>query len=66
MALTLYLARPDYLDGNGKHPLLRSFPLLGQSLIYHRLFLTEGIATVIFGVAIWFLLPDCKALYRSD
>lgn len=25
-----------------------------------RLFLVEGIATVIFGVAIWFLLPDCK------
>jgi hypothetical protein len=25
-----------------------------------RLFLTEGIATVIFGVAIAFLLPDCK------
>lgn len=25
-----------------------------------RLFLTEGIATVLFGVVIWFLLPDCR------
>lgn len=24
-----------------------------------RLFLIEGIATVIYGVAIWFILPDC-------
>jgi hypothetical protein len=29
---------------------------------YSRLFLSEGIATVIFGVAIWFLLPDCKSI----
>jgi hypothetical protein len=33
-------------------------------LNYCRLFLTEGIATVVFGVAIWFLLPDCKSLIR--
>lgn len=37
----------------------------GYVLNYCRLFLTEGIATVIYGVAIWFLLPDCKSsIYR--
>lgn len=54
---TLYLGPGAFLGGNGKQ-LHASYPESG--LTFHRLFLTEGIATVIFGVAIWFLLPDCK------
>ena len=30
-----------------------------------RLFLVEGIATVIYGVALWFILPDCKRHSQS-
>lgn len=29
------------------------------------LFLTEAIATILMGVAVWFLLPDCKSTYPS-
>lgn len=29
-------------------------------IISHRLFLSEGMVTVVVGVAIWFLLPDCE------
>jgi hypothetical protein len=37
-----------------------SLPQSDYALKFLRLFLTEGIATVIFGVVIWFLLPDCE------
>lgn len=26
----------------------------------HRLFLVEGLATIVFGVVLFFCLPDCK------
>lgn len=29
-----------------------------------RLFLSEGLVTVVVGVAVWFLLPDCEFLCR--
>ena len=35
---------------------------LDNDLLCSRLFLTEGIATVIFGFVIWFIFPDCKYL----
>jgi hypothetical protein len=60
LRLTLCPVLEVFLDGNGKpSPKLH---LSDSELNIPRLFLTEGIATVIFGVVIWFLLPDCKEL----
>jgi hypothetical protein len=39
---------------------LQAISSSGTNAEISRLFLVEGIATVMFGVAIWFLLPDCK------
>ena len=56
--LTLCLVQGDFPDGNGRtHFIHCSFQ---HGLRFFRLFLTEGIATVLFGIAIWFLLPDCE------
>lgn len=31
----------------------------------NRLFLVEGIATILMGFALWFLMPDCEFLNHS-
>jgi hypothetical protein len=31
-----------------------------------RLFLVEGIVTVLIGIAIYFLLPDCMFIVQKD
>lgn len=58
MPLTPYQVQEDYQAGNGESLFLHS---QYNSLTTARLFLIEGIATVIFGVALWFLLPDCAS-----
>ncbi|KAJ5703125.1 hypothetical protein N7488_010673 [Penicillium malachiteum] len=54
--LTPYLVLVDSLGGSGKSFAPASF--IDIQLMQARLFLIEGIVTVIYGVAIWFLLPD--------
>lgn len=34
-------------------------------MLRYRLFLVEGIITVIFGFSLIFLLPDCKAFFEK-
>jgi sugar phosphate permease len=29
---------------------------------WQYMFLIEGLVTIVFGVALWFILPDCKFL----
>lgn len=63
MHLILFLVLEDFLDGNGKSQKHDSMFINSH---YIRLFLVEGIATVIYGVALWFILPDCKCQSPSD
>lgn len=63
MPLTPYQVQEDYQAGNGEFLFLHpQYNLLTTT----RLFLIEGIATVIFGVALWFLLPDCASHELQD
>lgn len=63
--LTMLREQGGYLDGNGEIT-SSSCNLSLRSLIFGRLFLVEAIATIIMGVGVWFLLPDCKLIWLDD
>lgn len=61
---TMPLDHTGFQDGNGERvttPALKSAKLT----LSRRLFLSEGIVTVVVGVSVWFLLPDCKFSVKS-
>lgn len=58
--LTTHLGLFGFRAGNGKS--LRLTEAIGKYSLkpLRRLFLTEGAVTIVFGIAVWFLLPDCE------
>jgi hypothetical protein len=48
-----------FLVGNGKIAYTTNTQCNGNTNCY-RLILTEGIVTIVLGVAVYFLLPDCE------
>lgn len=57
-----YLVEVVSPAGSGEVPHLR-YCCHDEYLQICRIFLIEGIITVLFGVCVWFFLPDCKSWF---
>jgi len=58
--LAMHLGLCGFRAGNGKPLYLTEATGQYNLQVLCRLFLTEGAVTIVFGIAVWFLLPDCS------